>query len=383
MSASSSRISDPLRIVIAPDSFKGTVDAATAAQRMAEGWQTVRPHDVIVLRPMADGGEGTVDVIAATTESELRTVVVRGPGGGRVEARWALLPGRRALVELASTSGLTLLSEPTPWTAGTEGFGQAIRAALNTGPDQLLLALGGSASTDGGAGILTALGARLLDAHGVPISTGARGLLNLSSVDTTGLRPMPPGGAAILSDVISPAIGPTGSAAVFGPQKGLLPHDVTAVDEALERLATLLGVDPAAPGSGAAGAAALALLAWGATLTSGAEVVADMIRLDGALTGADLVITGEGKFDRQTASGKVATVVVGHAARAGVPVALVAGSIEAPVADFTDAVGLVDIAGSVDAARADAQAWLLRAGEVLAMRWPRTHSHRGAKSTKI
>jgi glycerate kinase len=383
MNASSSHTSDPLRIVIAPDSFKGTVDAATAAEMLAEGWLRVRPHDAIALRPMADGGEGTVGVIAASTESELRTVVVRGPGGALASAQWAMLPARRALIELASTSGLTLLSEPAPWTAGTEGFGQAIRAALNTGPEQLLLALGGSASTDGGAGMLTALGGRLLDACGDPIPPGARGLIALDSVDMSGLRPLPPAGAVILSDVTSPAVGPAGSSAVYGPQKGVMPHEVAVVDRAVERLAMLLGIDPTMPGTGAAGATALALVAWGATLSSGAEVVAEMIGLDGTLADADLVITGEGKFDGQTASGKVAAVVVDHAVQAGVPVALVAGIIEAPVSDFIEAMALVEIAGSVDAARADAQASLVRAGEVLALRWPRTHSYRGATSATI
>jgi glycerate kinase len=360
---------EPLRIVIAPDSFKGTIDAGAAAERLAEGWRAVRPHDAVALRPMADGGEGTVEVIAASTGTELRTVIVRGPDGAPAAARWALLADRRGLVELASTSGLTLLSGPAPWTAGTEGFGQAIRAALNAGSEQLLLALGGSASTDGGSGMLAALGCRLLDARGTPIARGARGLLTLASVDMSGLRPLPLGGAVILSDVTSPAIGPMGSAAVFGPQKGLVPHDVAVIDDALGRLAELLGVDPATPGAGAAGATALALLAWGATLSSGADVVAEKIGLDGALANADLVVTGEGRFDGQTASGKVATVVADHAACWGVPVVLVAGGIDAPTPAFADAVALADLAGSVDAAKADPQAWLVRAGENLAHRW--------------
>jgi glycerate kinase len=236
----------------------------------------------------------------------------------------------------------------------------------------LLLALGGSASTDGGAGMLAALGCRLLDARGTPIPRGARGLLSLASVNMSGLRPVPPGGAVILSDVTNPAIGPMGAAAIFGPQKGLLPQDVDVIDDALAGLAELLGVDPATPGSGAAGATALALLAWGATLSSGAEVVAEKIDLDGALGDADLVVTGEGRFDAQTASGKVAAVVADHAARLSVPVALVAGGIDAPTRRFADAVSLTDLAGSASAAKRDPGSWLVRAGETLAGRCPKS-----------
>lgn len=336
--------STPPRIVIAPDSFKGTITAEDAARAIADGWRSRRPGDELVPKPMADGGEGTAAVAAASVEENT------------------------ALVELAVTSGLALLKSPAPLTAGTYGFGAQIAQALDAGASRLLLAIGGSSSTDGGAGMLTALGARLLDADGIPVAPGAGGLLDLARVDLSGMRPLPPGGAVVLSDVDNPATGPRGAAAVFGPQKGLHPDSFAAVDAALARLAALLGVDPTTPGTGAAGATGLALAAWGATSASGARVVADLIGLPAAIAGATLVITGEGRFDGQTASGKVADVVARLAVGAGVPVALVAGSIEAPTDSFAAAADLTTLAGSAGEAMRHPVRWLREAGARLAER---------------
>jgi glycerate kinase len=341
-----------MRVVIAPDSFKGSISAAAAAAALAAGWRMVRPLDEVILRPMADGGEGTVAVIAAARGASRRIVTVTGPTRELVDAHW-MRDGGTGIVELAESSGLELLETPEPWDAGTVGFGQTIAAAMDDGVDSLLLAIGGSASTDGGAGMLTALDARLLDGLGRPIVPGIRGLLTLEQVDLSGMRPLPGGGVTALSDVDNPAIGPRGAAAVFGPQKGLDVDDVPIVDSAIARFAELLGVDPTEPGTGAAGATGLALRAWGASTRSGAKAVADAIGLPSVLREADLVVTGEGRLDEQTASGKVVEQVRRLGEAAGVPVIAVAGSVRGEHEGFAAVFDLVSIAGSVGAAMHD------------------------------
>ena len=219
-----------------------------------------------------------------------------------------------AVVELASTSGITLLDPLAPLDAHTAGFGEAIASALDHGVERLLLALGGSASTDGGVGALAALG----DASSTPPGgrSGSATAVSARSarVDLTDLRPLPPGGAVILSDVDNPLLGARGAAAVFGPQKGADAAMVDVLESNLARLARLLPADPTPPGAGAAGGTGFGLLAWGARMGGGAGVVAEAMGLPAALEGAELVITGEGRFDGQTAAGKVPG---GRAARAG------------------------------------------------------------------
>lgn len=357
MSTSSNRSSDVARVVIAPDSFKGTATASAVATAIARGWRSVRPNDDLRILPMADGGEGTVAALASALPHALRHHRVTGPDGRPATAQW-LRSHELALVELASASGLTLLRELAPWTARTQGLGEVIGAALDDGCRHLIVALGGSASTDGGTGALSALGAAFLDARGRPIAPGAQGLLDLVTVDLDALRLPPSGGAVFLTDVDNPAIGPRGAATVYGPQKGLTPHDARLVDDALVRLADLLGVDPREPGTGAAGATPLALRAWGAERRPGAPAVAQWVGLEAAVSSADLVITGEGRFDVQSASGKVAHFVAAAARRSRVPVALVAGSLEAPVTAFVDSVALNDLAGSLDRAMSETERWL-------------------------
>lgn len=372
------------RIVIAPDSFKGSATAAEVAAALGEGWRSVRPGDEIVLLPMADGGEGTLDAFAGAVPGAQRMpVTVTGPEGTVVEASWLLLPGAGsapggtghiAIVELASTCGIELLGDRRrPMRASTFGLGEAIAAALRFenaggGISRLIIGIGSSASTDGGAGLLTALGARFMDAAGRPIAHGGRGLADLAAADLSGLRPLPPGGVTVLSDVTNPLLGAHGAAAVFGPQKGATPDDVAQLDAGLARLAALLGLDPELPGSGAAGGAGAGLLAWGATLAPGAHAVAELIGLPQAVAGASIVITGEGSFDTQSAAGKVPAFVAALAAEADVPAALVAGRIAdgAPVARFTNAISLTDLAGSAEASLADPVHWLKVAGARLA-----------------
>ncbi|GAA2911380.1 glycerate kinase [Microbacterium keratanolyticum] len=362
------------RIVLALDSFKGSITAADASAALTAGIHGVDPSIDVVPRPMADGGEGTVSAFAsAVPDARLIPVTVDGPAGRRVETSWLLLPATpdapagTAVIDLASTSGIELLDELRPWDADTTGFGQAIAAALDHGVSRLVLGIGSSASTDGGTGLLAALGAQFLDVEGQPIARGARGLADLARVDLSGLRS--PIEVLVLTDVLSPLVGPAGAAAVFGPQKGLSDAaDIAAVDAALVRLAKLLGVEPATPRTGAAGGAGLALHAWGAQLVSGAPEVAALIRLDEAIAEADLVVTGEGSFDGQSSEGKVPSLVAERAQAHGVPVALVAGRIaeSADATGFTSVVSLTVLAGSSDAAMADPAHYLHEAGEILA-----------------
>jgi glycerate kinase len=354
-------------VVLAPDSFKGTIRARDAAAAIAAGWSAVRPGDRVVQVPMADGGEGTLDAFeCAVPGAETIPVVVPGPAGVDVQASWLRLPDGTGVVELASTSGIELIAgDLRPLDAGTAGFGVAIRSALDAGVSRLVLAVGSSASSDGGAGLLQALGARILDGAGEPIAPGARGLESVATVDLSGLAPLPPGGAVVLADVDAPLTGPHGAAAVFGPQKGATPDDVSRIEAALSRWAGLAGFDPATPGAGAAGGAGYALLAWGATLTPGAATVAQLVGLPAALTDAALVITGEGSFDAQSARGKAPGAVLDAARAAGVPVAIVAGRV-AVEPDGVRTVDLAALAGGADAAMGDPVRWLREAGRRLA-----------------
>lgn len=364
------------RIVVAPDSFKGTVDAADAAAALARGWRGVHPDDDLVLRPMADGGEGTLDAFAASVPGAERIplqVAPPAPGAPVVGTSWLRLPDGTAVVELAATCGLGLVNPLQPLDAHTSGFGEAIGAALEAGATRLLLGLGGSASTDGGAGALAVLGARFLDDDGRPVLLGSRGLSSVASADLSGLRALPPGGVLILGDVTNPLLGPSGAAAVFGPQKGADPATVEVLEANLARLAGAVaaalpqGEDLAeAPGSGAAGGTGFGLLAWGASMGAGARLVAESVGLADAIAGADLVITGEGRFDGQSEAGKAPTEVAAIARAAGVPVALVAGSITADASGFAASASLTDLAGSGAAAMADPARWLEAAGASLA-----------------
>lgn len=356
-----------LRVVVCPDTFKGTVAARDASRALREGWLSTRPQDSVEVLPMADGGEGTLDAMESAVPGARRHAIrVEGPTGQLRDATWLELPDGTAVVELAETSGIGLLDELAPLDAHTIGVGQALRAALDHGARRILVAIGGSASTDGGAGLLTALGARLLDADGAPIAPGVRGLAALARVDLSGLPALPPDGVQVLSDVRSPLTGAAGAAAVFGPQKGLTAEDIPAVDGHLARLGALLGIDTTTPGTGAAGGAGAGLLAWGATLTAGAPEIARSTGLDTAMGTADVVITGEGKYDAQTAEGKVVGLVGDLAARSGARLAIVAGLLDAAVPDGALGATLTDIAGSPVRAMSDPLPALHEAGRCLA-----------------
>lgn len=363
-----------MRVVIAPDSFKGSIGAAGAAAALAGGWHAVRPGDEVVCVPLADGGEGTLDVLAAAVSgARWHQARVTGPAGQPVDSAWLELPGGLAAVELARASGLPLLARPDPLGAQTTGLGQVIGHALDAGARQVIIALGGSASTDGGTGALAALGARFLGAAGSPLPPGGGALAGLASVDLTRLRPPPDGGVSCLSDVRAPLLGPAGAAAVFGPQKGASPAQVALLEDGLSRLACGLGGDPAAPGAGAAGGTGYGFAAaWGAQIGPGAAQLSRLAGLDQALAGAGLVITGEGRYDETSATGKVAGTVFAAAAAAGVPAALVAGQVAAaPPPGVRSALGLADLAGGPGPALADPARWLGQAGQKLAALIPR------------
>lgn len=335
------------RVLIAPDKFKGSATAAEVAEHLAAGIRQVAPELELRLLPVADGGEGTVDAAAAGGFSR-HQIAATGPVGNRVRAAFALR-GETAVIEMAEASGLRQLPDGrlAPLDAGTYGTGELIRAALDAGAETIVLGVGGSASTDGGAGMLAALGARFRDAEGRELPSGGGSLSRLASVELGGLDPRLAAARVVLaSDVDNPLLGEHGAAAVYGPQKGAGPHDVAALDAGLANLVEVLAqpLGEAArqaartPGAGAAGGIGFGALAvLGATRESGIEVLLDVLGFDAALDGASLVITGEGCLDRQTLHGK-APAGVAHAARQrGVPVAAVCGRLDLSARELEEA----------------------------------------------
>lgn len=354
-----------MKVIVAPDSFKGTLTAAQAAEGIAAGWRTVRPADELVLLPMADGGEGTLDAFASIPGAVRTPVDVVDAVGRPATSSWLRLPDGTGVVELADACGIVGLDPLAPREAHTLGFGLAIRAAVEARVSRLLLAVGGSASTDCGAGMLVALGARLIDASGREIpAPGNSALGRVTEVDMSRMVWPPMGGAVVLSDVTNPLLGASGAAMVFGRQKGGK-GILDELESNVDWFATLLGGDPDAPGAGAAGGVGFALRRWGATISSGAAAVADAIGLPEAVADADLVVTGEGRFDSQSAGGKAVSVVRGIAGDDRVM--LVAGRIDAPVDGLAGAVSLWDLAG--DRALTDAGAVAAEAGRTLASRF--------------
>jgi glycerate kinase len=329
-------------VVLAPDSFKGSLTAPEAADAMAVGLRRVWPRVEVRARPMADGGEGTLDAIlhAAGGEAVRAVRSVPGAAGAPVDARYGVLGAgthRVAVVEAAQVVGITddVAMQVDAGRRNTVGVGMLVRALLDDGVRDFRIGLGGSSTSDGGAGLLAALGVRLLDAHGEPVEPAPCDLHRLARVDASHLDPrLAQAHIAILSDVNNPLTGPLGAVAVFGPQKGVRADDVDRFDATLERYAALaqqaIGRQAAhAPGAGAAGGLGFALQLLGGRMQSGAEVVADLIGLDAALRGADWAITGEGRSDRQTLLRKAPFVVAQRAAAQGVPVSLVSGAIDA------------------------------------------------------
>lgn len=326
-----------MKVVIAPDSFKDSLDAAAVARAIGAGLAEVWPDAELVECPMADGGEGTMEAILAASQGELRRQMVRGPLGAPVEAGWGwLASSRTAIIEMAQASGLQLVptGQRDACRSSTWGTGELIAAALAAGATRIVLAIGGSATNDGGSGMLRALGLRLLDADGQPLAEGGQALAGLARIDASDLDPrLAEVQVEVAADVDNPLCGPHGASAIFGPQKGANPEQVQVLDQALghfaDHCAQLLGEDVRDfPGCGAAGGMGFAAKAFmGARFRPGVEVVADLAGLDALVQGADLVITGEGRFDAQTLRGKTPMGVARVAKRHGVPVVVLAGTL--------------------------------------------------------
>ena len=321
------------RILLAPDKFKGTLTAAQVCEHLSVGILLARPDVEVATAPVADGGDGLLDAATEVGYTEVR-LTASDALGVPAPTRY-VVHGARAVVEMAEVCGLARLGdERAPLEATSAGLGEAIAHALDGGADEVLVGIGGSASTDGGAGMLTALGARLLDADGEPVGPGGGPLAGLATIDLSGLHPrLAEADLVVACDVDNPLTGPKGAAAVYGPQKGATPEQVARLDANLAHLADVVagttGQDLRdAAGAGAAGGvgyAALALL--GAALRPGVDVVLELTGFHDALPGADLVVTGEGALDEQTLHGKAPAGVAAEARAAGIPVVAVAGAI--------------------------------------------------------
>jgi glycerate kinase len=326
-----------MKIVIAPDSFKGSLTAKQVGEAIRAGVQNALPDCEIIIKPMADGGEGTLQCLVDATDGKLLRTTVKNPLGNEITAEFGILgDGVTCVIEMAAASGLYLIEahKRNPLRTTTYGFGQMIRAGLDLGCRRFILGLGGSATNDGGAGMLQALGFTFLDQDEQPLSFGGGELAKLRRIDTSHADPRLDECQFIIAcDVANPFVGPNGASHVFGPQKGATPEMVEQLDANLRHFANLIETTLGIaihdlPGTGAAGGVAGALLAFlRGQLQSGIQIVRETTRLAEAMKGADLVITGEGQVDFQTAQGKTPCGVAQLAKQFGIPVIVLAGSI--------------------------------------------------------
>ena len=312
----------------------------------------------------ADGGEGTNDAIQAALAESKRTRM-HLPGGAALT--FLLLPDGSALVELAELCGLKIEGTKDPLGATTLKVGQAIKMAVESGSKNIYVALGGSASTDGGAGLFRGLGAKLLDRSGKEIEGGNRGLASLSSIDLSNLGFLSGVNITVLSDVENPLLGDSGAVRVFGPQKGASPFQLEEMERNLRIWADLFpNVSPASTGAGAAGGTSFGLMVLGAAIKSGGEFVSEIINLDKKIASADVVITGEGMFDSQSLDGKAVSIVLDSCQKNQIPCFLVAGQIVGGTENFKESVSLTDLAPSKEISILDPTPWLQNAGASLA-----------------
>jgi glycerate kinase len=329
-----------MRVLVAPDKFRGTLSARQAAEAIETGWRRSQPADDLDLAPMADGGEGTLEALVDARGGRIVPASVTGPLGDPVDAAFGLVEtsdGLTGVVESARASGLALLGEERrdPLRATTRGTGELILATIEAGARRVVVCLGGSATNDGGVGMAAALGIRFLDAQGRELADGGAALLHLARIDASDLHPGVAGASFLgATDVENPLCGPSGASHVYGPQKGASPDDVFLLDRALAHLAAIVHHDLGIalkdePGAGAAGGLGFGLLAFcGAGLRRGVDVVMEAVDLGGRMEGADLVITGEGSLDAQSLYGKVPAGVIRLAALLSVPVAVLCGRSE-------------------------------------------------------
>lgn len=370
-----------VRVLICPDKFAGTLSAVGVAAAVAEGWLAVAPGDTLTVRPLADGGPGFCEVLEAAVGG-LRLPVPTWDPLGRSVAGWVLLAAEVAYVESAQACGLDLLSaqERDPKVTTSYGLGALIAAAVESGARRIVIGLGGSATNDGGAGMLAALGAAPLDQAGYALPYGGAALLGCARLG--GVPRLRDVELVAATDVDAPLTGRHGASAVFGPQKGASAADVSLLDAALGRFATVLEAAlprcPAGlamvPGGGAAGGIGAAVLACGGRRESGIELVRRLTGLDAALDQCDLVITGEGSYDEQSLRGKVVTGVAAAARERGLPCLVVAGRVQAGRleslgAGVTQTHSLVEQMGSVDEAMARPADGLRTLAGRLARQW--------------
>ena len=369
------------RVVLAPDKFKGSLTAAEVGDALAAGMLDVLPGLDVIKLPVADGGDGTV---AAALSAGFEEIIVDavGPTGEPVQAAYAL-HGNRAVVELAAVVGLSMLpgGRLDPLTSSTYGLGLVIADAIRRGAQTIVLGLGGSASTDGGAGMAQALGARLLDADGHDLSHGGGALQGLARLDLRALREtLGSSSIMVASDVDNPLLGADGAAAVFGPQKGADTHQVEALERGVRRWSELVSRatgrnDADRPGAGAAGGAGFAALALlNAKIRPGIELILELVDFDRRIVGADLVVTGEGSLDDQSLAGKAPVGVARAAARSGVPVVAVAGHLQLSPqqlrqAGIEAAYALTDLEPDLNQCIANASPLLRRLGAHVAKEW--------------
>ncbi|MEJ7831888.1 MAG: glycerate kinase [Nocardioides sp.] len=365
-------------VVLACDKFKGSLSAVQVSKALEAGILEVWPGAEIRAVPVADGGDGTL-AAAVAAGFTLEALTATGPTGSPVATHYAHRDGT-ALIEMASVSGLALLpgDRPAPLTATSRGTGEVVASALRSGFRDIVLGIGGSASTDGGAGLVRALGAEVLDADGEPVGDGGLALTSATRLDVRGLRRMLDGArVTVACDVDNPLTGPSGAAAVYGPQKGATPEQIVTLDHGLATWADLvageIGVDlrdrPGAGAAGGVGFAAIALL--GAEMRPGIDFLLDLVGYDAQLDGAALVVTGEGSLDEQTLSGKAAAGVARRASGAGVPSVAVCGRNELDATQeasmgVADVFALADLEPDADRSMTNAAALLTKVGRRIA-----------------
>lgn len=325
-----------MHVLIAVDSFKGSLSSQNAGEAITHGIQRVFPEATTEIIPMADGGEGTVEAIVQAGKGEIQNVWVTSPIGEKVDAILGILPDGTVVLEMAAASGLPLVPEEkrNPLVTTTWGTGELIREALNLGAKQIVIGIGGSATNDGGAGMAQALGAKLLDKEGQELEPGGGALNHLETIDITGMDPrLKETRVIVMCDVDNPLCGPRGASAVYGPQKGASPEMVQILDNNLahfaEKIKEQLGMDLLnVPGTGAAGGLGAGLLAFTrAELKTGVEAILDTLAFDRMLEQADLVVTGEGRIDGQSLYGKVPMGVAKRATKHSKPTIAIVGSI--------------------------------------------------------
>lgn len=385
-----------MKFVLAPDSFKESMSASQAVSAMRSGIRSAMPDAECIGVPMADGGEGTVDAVVDALDGERITVEVEDSLGRPTLATYGYIPHRHmAVIETAAAAGIELIArtERDVLSASTFGVGQLIAAALERGATDIIVGLGGSATNDGGAGMLSALGVEFTDSSGHRLAPGGAALQRLGRVDLSRLdHRLRSTHFRVACDVTAPLLGPSGASAVFGPQKGATPDDVRRLESALAQLVSVTAVtighaEPCRPGAGAAGGLGFAFLEYlGAETTPGVQVVAEAVGLDQAIAGADWVFTGEGSVDAQTVMGKTPFGVAQCAQRRGVPTIVFAGRVAPDASALLDhgvreLVAITAEDTPLDEALRNGPAALERAAAAVCRRMISGGQHRGKVST--